>query len=247
MESRAAGVPQKRPVVIAFTASAGFAALAGGLISIRSGSASPLGFEAVLLETVAACLIGGVALDGGRGGFLGILIGLLTLRLVISGIASLGAPFWAQNLAAGLLLSLGDRGRGRVGRVPSPPDARVTPARRAALHREALMQEANRKSSTDGTASPALGDEWFPSVWGRDDEIGAGNLLGPHKTLAAIRLVKTGQIVKLDSLIGRACPYLPAEVSNCACPAALPAAPKASSSGPPAAPSPARRPNSSVT
>jgi ribose transport system permease protein len=103
-ESLAAGVPQRRPVVIAFAASAGFAALAGGLISIRSGSASPLGFEAVLLEAVAACLVGGVALDGGRGGFLGIFIGLFTLRLVISGIASLGAPFWAQNLAAGLLL-----------------------------------------------------------------------------------------------------------------------------------------------
>ena len=103
-ESRAAGVPQRRPVIIAFAAAAGFAALAGGLVSVRSGSASPLGFEAVLLEAVAACLIGGVALDGGKGGFLGILIGLFTIRLVITGMASLGAPFWAQNLAVGLLL-----------------------------------------------------------------------------------------------------------------------------------------------
>lgn len=103
-ESRAAGVSQRRPIIIVFAASAGFAALAGGLLSIRSGSASPLGFEAVLLEAIAGCLIGGVALDGGKGGFLGILIGLLTLRLVISGIANLGAPFWAQNLAAGALL-----------------------------------------------------------------------------------------------------------------------------------------------
>ncbi len=103
-ESRAAGVPQRRPIVLAFAASAGFAAFAGGLIAIRSGSASPLGFESVLLEAVAACLIGGVALDGGRGGFLGILIGVFTIRLVITGMASLGAPFWAQNLIVGLLL-----------------------------------------------------------------------------------------------------------------------------------------------
>ena len=103
-ESLAAGVPQRRPIVIAFAAAAGLAAFAGGLISIRSGSASPLGFEAVLLEAVAACLIGGVALDGGKGGFLGILIGLFTIRLVITGMASLGAPFWAQNLVVGLLL-----------------------------------------------------------------------------------------------------------------------------------------------
>ncbi len=103
-ESRAAGVPQRRPIVLAFVAASGFAAFAGGLISVRSGSASPLGFEAVLLEAVAACLIGGVALDGGKGGFLGILIGVFTIRLVITGIASLGAPFWAQNLVVGLLL-----------------------------------------------------------------------------------------------------------------------------------------------
>jgi len=103
-ESRAAGVPQRRPLVIAFGAAAGFAAFAGGLISIRSGSASPLGFEAVLLEAVAACLIGGVALEGGEGDFLGILVGLFTIRLVISGMASFGAPFWAQNLVVGLLL-----------------------------------------------------------------------------------------------------------------------------------------------
>lgn len=103
-ESRAAGVPQRRPIVIAFAASAAFAALAGGLLSIRSGSASPLSFEAVLLEAVAVCLIGGIALDGGKGGFLGMLIGLCTLRLVITGMASLGAPFWGQNLAVGLLL-----------------------------------------------------------------------------------------------------------------------------------------------
>lgn len=103
-EARAAGVPQRRPVILAFALSGAFAAFAGGLISIRSGSASPLGFEAVLLEAVAACLIGGVALEGGKGGFLGILVGLCALRLVVTGMASLGAPFWVQNLAVGLLL-----------------------------------------------------------------------------------------------------------------------------------------------
>lgn len=103
-EARAAGVPIVRPLVIAFACSAGFAALGGALLSVRSGGASPLAYDSVLLEAIAACLIGGVALKGGRGAFAGIFVGLLTLRLVISGISGLGAPFWAQNLAAGLLL-----------------------------------------------------------------------------------------------------------------------------------------------
>jgi kynurenine formamidase len=45
--------------------------------------------------------------------------------------------------------------------------------------------------------SPALGDNWFPSQWGPDDEMGAGNLLGPEKTLAAVRLIRTGRVVRL--------------------------------------------------
>jgi kynurenine formamidase len=57
--------------------------------------------------------------------------------------------------------------------------------------------------------NPALGDNWFPSVWGCDDEMGAGNLLGPEKTLAAVRLIKTGQIVKLGFPYSKAMPLSP--------------------------------------
>lgn len=103
-EARAAGVSMRRPIVMIFAMSAGLAGLAGALLSLRTGSASPLGFDAVLLEAVTACLIGGIALSGGRGSILGILIGLLTIRFLVTGIASLGAPFWMQSLATGALL-----------------------------------------------------------------------------------------------------------------------------------------------
>lgn len=105
-EARAAGVSTQRPVILCFTFSAALAGLAGALLCLRSGSAAPLGFDAVLLDSITTCLIGGVALKGGRGGILGILIGLFTLRFLVSGIASLGAPFWAQSLATGALLIL---------------------------------------------------------------------------------------------------------------------------------------------
>jgi len=44
---------------------------------------------------------------------------------------------------------------------------------------------------------PALGRDWFPSLYGADDELGAGNLLGPRKTLEAVRLIRSGEIVRL--------------------------------------------------
>ena len=45
--------------------------------------------------------------------------------------------------------------------------------------------------------NPALGQAWFPSRWGAEDEIGAGNLLGPHKVLEAARLIRSGETVSL--------------------------------------------------
>ncbi|MBK0024411.1 ABC transporter permease [Ochrobactrum sp. S46] len=105
-EARAAGVSIQRPIVVAFSISAALAGLAGSLLSLRTGSASPLGFESVLLEAVTVCLIGGIALAGGRGSILGVFIGLFTIRFLVSGIAALGAPFWMQSLATGALLIL---------------------------------------------------------------------------------------------------------------------------------------------
>ncbi|MBK0024410.1 cyclase family protein [Ochrobactrum sp. S46] len=45
--------------------------------------------------------------------------------------------------------------------------------------------------------NPALGEAWFPSRWGADDERGAGNLLGPHKVLQSKELIKTGEMISL--------------------------------------------------
>jgi ribose/xylose/arabinose/galactoside ABC-type transport system permease subunit len=105
-EARAAGVSIVRPMVIAFALSATLAGLAGAMSSVRLGSATPLGFDTLLLSAVTACLIGGIALEGGRGTVIGVLIGLFTMRFLVGGVASLGAPYWLQSLAIGALLVL---------------------------------------------------------------------------------------------------------------------------------------------
>ena len=103
-EAKAAGVPLLRPMVIAFTCSGGLAGLGGAVLSLRLGSATPLGFDTLLLSAATTCLMGGIALEGGRGSVIGIAIGLFTLRFLVTGVASLGAPYYVQNLAAGGLL-----------------------------------------------------------------------------------------------------------------------------------------------
>lgn len=103
-EAIGAGIAAQRPLMLAFTASAGLAGLAGALTSMKSGSASPYAFDAIMLYGVTAALIGGVSLYGGKGNALGVAIGVVTLRFLISGMSGRGAPLYFEILATGALL-----------------------------------------------------------------------------------------------------------------------------------------------
>lgn len=103
-EAVAAGVPLARPLIIAFGLSGTIAAITGALLSVKSGSAAPQGFENLLLPAVTAALIGGVSLFGGKGSALGIVTGALTIRFLVSGLSLRGAPYYVERLAVGVLL-----------------------------------------------------------------------------------------------------------------------------------------------
>ena len=125
-EALGAGVSSFRSVVIVFTLSAALAGLAGSLSSLKSGAAQPGAFDSLLLGGVTAALVGGVSLYGGKGSFVGIAVGALTLRFLVLGISSRGAPFYVESLATGalllavLLMELAtERGGGVVGRLRS--------------------------------------------------------------------------------------------------------------------------------
>ena len=71
------------------------------------------------------------------------------------------------------------------------------------------MPTTEQPPRIEEAVSPALGQDWFPAKWGPDDEMGAGNLLGPEKTLAAAKLIKTGQIVRLGFPYSKSMPLSP--------------------------------------
>jgi ribose transport system permease protein len=103
-EALGAGVASFVPIVLAFSLSAGLASLAGGLASLQSAAAQPGAFDSLLLGGVTAALVGGISLYGGRGTIAGIAVGVLTLRFLVTGISSRGAPFYVESLATGGLL-----------------------------------------------------------------------------------------------------------------------------------------------
>jgi ribose/xylose/arabinose/galactoside ABC-type transport system permease subunit len=104
-EAVAAGVPLWRPIVVAFTLSGLLAGLTGAIVSLKIGSASPaIGFQDLLLPSVTAALVGGVSLLGGRGGAIGVFVGVIIIRLISGGLSLRGLPFYVESLALGALL-----------------------------------------------------------------------------------------------------------------------------------------------
>ena len=105
-EAVAAGVPLWRPTIVVFATSGVLSGVLGVLVSLSVGSVNPVSFQSLLLQAVAAALIGGVSLYGGRGTAFGIAVGTITLRFVISGMNLSGEKFFVINLAIGVLLLL---------------------------------------------------------------------------------------------------------------------------------------------
>lgn len=105
-ESAAAGVPQRRPIVLAFTVSGFTAGLAGALAGVVAGSGSAQAYSNYLLLGVTAALVGGIGLYGGTGTMMNIALGTLILQSFIAGLVDQNASQDIQQLATGGLLLL---------------------------------------------------------------------------------------------------------------------------------------------
>ncbi|MDX8477406.1 ABC transporter permease [Mesorhizobium sp. VK24D] len=75
------GVPVARTRIVAYALSGLFAAFGGLSLTISTGIGAPIPGP-YLLASVAAVVLGGVALGGGKGGLLGPIIAVFVLRLV---------------------------------------------------------------------------------------------------------------------------------------------------------------------
>jgi ribose/xylose/arabinose/galactoside ABC-type transport system permease subunit len=103
-EAEAAGIRTPRVMAFTFAVSGGCAGLAGVLACLRNGSAAPGSFAQLLLPAVAACLIGGIGLQGGRGTVVNVLLGVAILAVISAGLAANGSPESVNQLAQGALL-----------------------------------------------------------------------------------------------------------------------------------------------
>jgi len=105
-EAIAAGVRYKRGMVVAFGISAGCGAVGGALTSAVSGSASPSALESMLVLGIAAALVGGISLAGGRGTMVNVFLGFAIISVLSAGLAGMGSKAFVAQLVTGILLLL---------------------------------------------------------------------------------------------------------------------------------------------
>ena len=93
---------------VAIYVMSGFVAGFGGIIlAARTGSGQPIcGSQGLELEAITAAVLGGCALQGGRGTIVGALLGVLIIGVLNNGMILTAVPTFYQLLAKGALLIL---------------------------------------------------------------------------------------------------------------------------------------------
>ncbi|MGV3550964.1 ABC transporter permease [Rhizobium sp.] len=101
----AIGINTGRVKLIAFGIAGGMAAVAGILATARVGSVQPGQGAGLELQAIAACVIGGLSLRGGRGTIIGVFLGVLLIHTMTDVLLLLRAPgFYLDMFIATLIV-----------------------------------------------------------------------------------------------------------------------------------------------
>lgn len=115
--ARLAGIQVHRVKILAFVISGLLSATAGFILAARLGTAQPTAGSGLELAAIAAVIIGGTSLAGGRGALAGTLIGALLLGVIDNGLNLLDVSPFLQGVVKGLVILLAiflDRNSDRV-------------------------------------------------------------------------------------------------------------------------------------
>ena len=104
--ARLSGININNVKVLVYTIAGGLAAVGGIMVTSRLDSAQPNAGFSYELDSIAAVVIGGTSLSGGRGTITGTVLGAIIIGVLNNGLVLLDvSPFW-QQVVKGLVILL---------------------------------------------------------------------------------------------------------------------------------------------
>jgi ribose transport system permease protein len=98
------GIPTQRVVMVAFALSGGLAALGGVLLAGYGGKAAQSMGDAYLLPAIAAVVLGGTSILGGRGNYLGTVAGVILITLLQSILSVMQMAEYGRQIIYGVVI-----------------------------------------------------------------------------------------------------------------------------------------------
>lgn len=102
--AEASGIKVHRVKLFAYMFSGILAAFVGLILTARLNSASPVVGEGYELDAIAASVIGGTSMEGGKGKVMGVLIGALIIGTISNGLDILNVSSYWQQIVKGLII-----------------------------------------------------------------------------------------------------------------------------------------------
>jgi ribose transport system permease protein len=102
--ARLGGIAVKGMKILGLSLSGVTAGLTAVLLVASLSSAAPTSAGDFMLTTMAAVLLGMTMIEPGRPNILGSFIGALTIGVLSNGLVLIGAPYYAQDIALGLII-----------------------------------------------------------------------------------------------------------------------------------------------
>lgn len=101
-----AGIPVDKVIIVTYTISGMLTGLAAVVLSARLGSGQPSAGTGFEMTVIAAVIVGGVSLSGGKGSLIGAMIGVLTLYVLSNGMVLMDISSFWQDIMKGALIIL---------------------------------------------------------------------------------------------------------------------------------------------
>lgn len=100
----ASGIKVRRIKLFVYTFSGVMAALVGIILTARLNSAAPVLGDGYELDAIAATVIGGASMDGGKGKVIGTLVGALIIGTISNGLDILNVSAYWQQIIKGIII-----------------------------------------------------------------------------------------------------------------------------------------------